>query len=175
MRQFPNRRFNDQIMKRTVFTLTMMLPLLSGCRGESIDQIPDDPDELTLFSIDGPKKYDPPPGVTLLYDCPVLGHVDIVDPHQRQEVMSSVKEGIRNAPKGTGAACFVPRHLVRVGKGGKTVDVAICFQCHNYVIYQPGVDSRSRYGGTTTSVSQALLNKILTDAGVPISPNLGES
>jgi hypothetical protein len=65
--------------------------------------------------------------------------------------------------------CFNPRHVLRVKKDGNTVDIVICFECHNYEAHRNGVP----HTGPTPSIgegSQQLLNKILTDAGVPIAP-----
>lgn len=59
--------------------------------------IPDDPDELVLFSVDGSKLDRPreerghPEGVELLYECPVLGRGVITDPEQRRQVIAAAK------------------------------------------------------------------------------------
>ena len=61
------------------------------------------------------------------------------------------------------------RHVLRIVKGGRTVDVAICYQCHNYELHRDG----GPHQGLTPAIgeeSKPLLNKILTDAGVPIAP-----
>ena len=87
--------------------------------------------------------------------------------------MAAVKDGIRNAPK-TPKGCFMPRHVVRVAKGGKTVDLVICFQCDNYRVYRVGRDAGSTGGGRISSAGQPVLDKILRDAGIPLAPKLGE-
>jgi hypothetical protein len=136
--------------------------------------IPDDADELILFSVDGTKMTMEPEarGFTkdqeLLYECAVLGRVEITDPALRREVIAAVKRDIRN-PYSPQSKCFKPRHVLRIVKGGRTVDVVICFECHGYEVHR---DNAPRVGPTPRigESSNPLLNKILTDAGVPIAP-----
>lgn len=160
-------------MKPTALAPLVILVLLAGCRGEPAAQIPDDPDELTLFSIDGTETWKQPTAEPPLYGCPVLGRVEIGDPARRREIMAAVRDGIRNAPTEP-KACFFPRHMLRVGKDGKTVDVVICFQCDNYRLYRVGTDAGLIGGGQISSAGQPALDKILTDAGIPLAPRLGE-
>jgi hypothetical protein len=133
--------------------------------------IPDDPDELILFSVDGPHPVyggQDDGSRVLLYNYPVLGSVPITDPELCREVVAAVKADIETASERQNK-CFDPRHVLRVTKGGRTFDVLICFQCHNYQLWRDGVPQQlqTRSAG---KLSQPLLNKVLTDAGVPIAP-----
>ena len=136
--------------------------------------IPDDPDEVILFSVDGatahkePEERGIPKGQELLYGDPILGRVAITDPALRREVVAAVKRDIRTGHPAQ-AKCMYTRHVLRVVKGGRTIDVAICFECHNYELHSNG----GPHTGLTPAIgeeSKPLLNKILTDAGVPLAP-----
>ena len=115
--------------------------------------VPDDPDEVTLFSTDGRRERNPldrdkPTDKEFLYHFPVLGRVSITDPE--------------------GHLCFFPRHVLRVVKGGRTIDLVICFQCNSYRVYADGKPASDKSPPVGKS-SQDLLNKILADAGVPLA------
>lgn len=133
--------------------------------------IPDDPDEVILFSIDGtqePEERDTPPGQELLYESPILGRVIITDPSQRELVLTLVKQDLQKGwpvePK-----CFYPRHVLRVVKGESTVDIVICFQCHKYELHR-NESSQPERTSTFGERSMTLLRRILMDAGVPTAP-----
>jgi len=49
-----------------------------------------------------------------------------------------VKTGHPNRDIRPPSKCLWVRHVLRVVKGGKTVDVAICYQCHNYELHRDG-------------------------------------
>ena len=63
--------------------------------------IPNDPDELTLYSLDPSQvkkergEWVFPTDKEVLYDCPVLGKVVIADPEQRRAIIAAVKEDMR--------------------------------------------------------------------------------
>jgi hypothetical protein len=58
----------------------------------------------------------------------VLGRMRVTDGNTRQVLLAALKKGVE-ASDGTTAACFNPRHGIRVIHGGKTTDFLICFQC----------------------------------------------
>jgi hypothetical protein len=152
----------------------LCLALVTGCGGKPpADQFPDDPDALTLYSIDGTGTWQGPTKGPPLHDYPVLGWVEVIDPDQRREVMAAVKGAIRNAPLRR-SACFFPRHVLRVTTGGKTTDLVICFQCENYQVRNPDGSRRENPFGLIARDGQPLLDRILTDAGVALAPKLGD-
>ena len=118
--------------------------------------------------IRGQKNRSIPKQQELLYGDPVLGRVAITDPAIRREVIIAVKRDIRRGHPAQ-SKCMFTRHVLRVVKDGRTVDVAICYQCHNYELHRDG----GPHAGLTPSIgeeSKPLLNKILADAGVPLAP-----
>lgn len=138
------------------------------------DAIPPDPDEVVLISVDGTQmSREPgdrmfPPGAEMLYECAVLGRVAVTDPDQRRAVLAAVNADIR-AGYPHPNTCLKFRHVLRVLRAGVVTDYAICFECHNFVVYHDG----KRRPGLTPSIgdtSRPLLNDLLTSAGVPIAP-----
>ncbi len=136
--------------------------------------IPNNPDELIIFSIDGtqlrkePENRQIPEGSEVLYGCPVFGKVVVTDPEQRREIVAAVKADIRSGSEGY-KMCFVPRHVLRTVKNGKAVDLQICFECNNYCLYRDG-QIEGEMALQSGKESKALLNKVLAKAGVLIAP-----
>jgi hypothetical protein len=141
--------------------------------GKPTSPLPDEPDQLVLFSLDGMNARNRTElaeaqarGEEYLYNWPVLGKVQVTDRGKVREILSAIRRAIRNPDKP--ANCFFPRHAVRAVKGGETVDVVICFQCRTYAVSRgPGSPL-----GSTPAISsdpEPLFDKILTDAGVPLA------
>lgn len=162
--------------KHYVFMVIGLVLLIAAGIGvylwRSTGGIPDDPDQIILFSIDGMQSGEVNPkrtlqaGQELLFDYPVLGKIEIGDPDLRRKVISAIKADIRSGANGS--KCFWPRHVLRVVKGGKTIDLVICFECHNFELHKNGEPHR----GNTPPIgesSKTLLNEILTDAAITIA------
>jgi hypothetical protein len=154
-----------------VVVVALALALLTR-RGTG--DIPDDPDAVFVYSVDGtqehitPEERGVPKGQELLYECAVLGRVAITDPVARREVVAAVKRDIKTGHP-TPSKCLRFRHVIRVVKGRTTTDVIICFECHNYQLHRDG----GPHVGLTPPIgegSKDMLNKILTDAGIPLAP-----
>ena len=139
--------------------------------------LPDDPDQLFLYSIDGKHSTSKTPEeakiaegwpvVGHLYDHQVLGKVEVTNCRQVREVLAAVRRSIWKPPE-RGANCFWPRHVVRVVKGGETIDMVICFECSRYEVYREG----KRTTETTQLLSrddESLFDKLLSDAGIPLA------
>lgn len=151
------------------------LSLTAGCGGEPVNSLADEPDQLVLYSLDGPTWFKNEGELTpdqakgeVLHGFPVLGKVEVTDPGRRREVIAAVKEAVRTNSEPE-AKCFIPRHAVRTVKAGVTVDVVICFQCRNYEAHRGG-DKRVSGKGKISSAAQPRLDQVLTDAGVTLAP-----
>jgi hypothetical protein len=129
--------------------------------------LPDDPDRLILYSLDGmPDEHRLAEAKEFLYHFPVLGKVEVTDSRQRRELLAAVRRAIRKAPEP--AKCFWPRHAIRAVKGGMTVDVVVCFQCRTYDVSR----AQETLSGATLTIApdpEPLFDKILADAGVPLA------
>src|SRR5262245_37352099 len=150
----------------------------------------ENPDQLTLYSIDGrwPEGggpdhdcgpgaleleragpgYGPPGGVTItehFRGYPVLGKVEVTDPQERKRIAATLKASLGSEDKMS--KCFCPRHAVRFTQKGHTFEYLICFQCSDFSEYVDG--EHGRWGGFDPSV-KATFNQPLVDAGIPIAP-----
>jgi hypothetical protein len=159
-------------MHRRTFLAALGFALLPGCGSDGVILLHDDPEQLILYSIDGPAEWKQDGELTpeqkkgeVLHGYPVLGKVEITEPKQRRELLSAMKRAVGNDNP---ANCFIPRHAIRSIKGGETVDVVICFECGNYRAYRQG---ERAYGGTpgVKPSAQPRFDKILRDAGVPLA------
>lgn len=161
-----------------------LVPLATGCGSKpataptaSVALLPagevaveftaDTPEQLTLYSIDGRMrpKENWPTTKEKFGNYPLLGKLEIKDPAKIKELFDAVKGALPRSYVPF-ATCFNPRHALRTVEHGKTIDYVICFECNNVRI--------NRNGKTEivpiTSKPQALLNKQLTDAGIPLAP-----
>jgi hypothetical protein len=119
-------------------------------------------DSWELYSLDPEQRKDPPK--VAFHEWRVLGKTTVKDADTRKRLLAALEMGAKTND-GTVADCFNPRHGVRVKSGGKTVDLVICFECYKTVIYTGG----EKTGGYKTERSpQTALNKVLTDAKVPL-------
>ena len=154
--------------------LSLSVFALAGCGGGSVSKLPDDPDRVTVFSIDAPglQKNDgylteAQKGGEILYGYPVLGKVEVADPDQRRAIVAALKDGAKG--EGPTASCFQPRHVVRIEREGGVLDVVICFQCWNHQVRRAD-DGKALAGGRMAKDAEPILNKLLADAKVPIAP-----
>lgn len=129
------------------------------------------PDEMIIYSLDhlaepGPKTNQE---ANVFMGYPVFGTVTIHDAGKRQELYSRLHENI-NRRNVEIAACFWPRHGVRLKFGNRVIDYALCFQCSNYRKAENGQSE----SGSIQGDSVELMNKYLTQAGVKLAPQPGE-
>jgi hypothetical protein len=117
-------------------------------------------DRLELYSLDPEAEGK---GKDSFHGWKVLGKVDLKDGGRRDRVVKAVLRGMEEGRKM--AMCFDPRHGLRATRAGKTTDLVICFACSRTVVHAPGKP------GVTVSTSkapQAVLDKVLTEAKVPL-------
>jgi hypothetical protein len=95
---------------------------------------------------------------------PVLGKATVCDPETRKRLRRALATGTARYQMLNGSNCFWPRHGIRATHGGRTVDLAICFQCGH--IYQ----SDGKQIGTSGD-TQPVFNAVLKDAGLRLAPS----
>src|SRR5205823_5455268 len=64
----------------------------------------------------------------------VLGQTTITDSDGRRQVAAAVKHAVRDF-NGELAACFNPRHGLRLADNAATYDFVICYECNQLRIY----------------------------------------
>lgn len=131
---------------------------------EAARAILDKAETIDLYSILPQQEKDPNKETFQKY--PVLGKTKIKDAEVRKRVIGALVKGAADNNEGQ-AKCFDPRHAIRATHDGKTVELVICFAC-NYV--QVAVDGKSVRGFSPSKAPEAVLDKVLTDAKVPLAP-----
>jgi hypothetical protein len=101
------------------------------------------------------------------YGWKVIGKLEIKNAETRQSVIAAVERAIsQGAPR---AMCFVPRHAIHASTNdGRTIDLLICFVCNRVEVYV----NNERQGPDlpTSGSSEPILDKVLTNANVPLGP-----
>jgi Aspartic acid proteinase inhibitor len=100
----------------------------------------------------------------------VLGKTVVKDKKTREQLAAAVVMGVADN-EGLAAACFNPRHGIRVTAAGKTVDFVICFECLQMQVFL-GTDRSEDL--LIAASPQALFDKVLHSAGVPLAKPRGE-
>ena len=161
------------------FAVALMTLCLVGCNRTPIVG-PTSCSEMTLFSIDGNNELDSSKAASakpdeVFHGFPVLGKVKITDEVMRKKMIYALKDAYARRPKDP-ALCFFPRHGLRIVENGRTMDLAICFECQNFAQYG-GDESYFPYSrgdvqaaGNLNRDIQPIFDKPLTDAGIPIAP-----
>src|SRR5262249_13241443 len=99
----------------------------------------------------------------------VLGKTAVKEKADRGKLVEALEKGIKEND-GTVAACFNPRHGIRVAKGDKTIDLVICFECFSLEVWK----GEERSSVLTTGSPQKAFDKVLTDAKVPLPKRADE-
>jgi hypothetical protein len=127
-------------------------------RAEQIEVVSLDPTYSGL-----PKSLESPPGYK------VLGQTAVTSWWGRRQVVRAIEQGIASHD-GSAALCFIPRHALRATHEGRTVELVLCFQCSTIRVY---LDGQRQSDIRTASSPQELLDRLLTEAGVPLAPKPG--
>jgi hypothetical protein len=151
---------------RFLFLLVLPLLLIGCAPDKSISTQAETADTrfqgaFTLYRLDGDRyPGDPvPQGAVLLHGWPILQTCSIGSMATRKELFRAFDDGIAKS-SGEPIDCFNPRHAIRVETDGVNVDYVICFQCHNYEIWE---GDKKVSGGSTSPSPRATFDRILDD------------
>ena len=95
----------------------------------------------------------------------VLGKTTVKDVDVRKKLVAAFEKGVEEND-GTVAACFNPRHGIRVTHDGKTADFVICFECFQV---QALVGDKKPDGFLITNSPASAFNDVLKEAKVPLA------
>jgi hypothetical protein len=135
---------------------------------EEADQLLGKADTFELYSldpqrpVDGEGKVVPPKDS--FHGWKVLGKTLVKADAERKLLADALRLGAEDN-FGVVAACFIPRHGIRLTGGGKTIDMVICFQCLSVQVF---VDDKGAKGFLTTGEPQKEFDKVLKAAGVKL-------
>jgi hypothetical protein len=127
------------------------------------------PDEMWLLSVDPhlpQEQLDTAERNKQQAEYPVLGKLKIEQSSDRKALLDALRDSIQLSD-GLAAACFEPRHILRVMIDGKRRDYVICFACSQVSIWEEGKE----IDGAPICPDQAkVFNRYLDDAGIPVAP-----
>lgn len=95
----------------------------------------------------------------------ILGKTSIDDAKTRASLVAALQKGVADNTDGIIAACFMPRHGIRLSHRGKTIDIVICFQCYSSKVF---IDGKPTEGFIHTDSPRDTFNKVLKDAKVEL-------
>jgi hypothetical protein len=157
---------------RWLVPLTLFVGVVASCAGygwwpgggipSQIRQILDEAEEWELYSLFPTQEEKGLP--ERFQGWPVLGKTTVRDPETRKRLREALGRGTQRYHQWFfGPACFYPRHGIHASHGGKSVDLAICFEC-SYVYQNSVMEFR------TTDAPQPAFDAVLTNAGIPLAP-----
>ena len=152
----------------TFMACVVVTAALAGCGRDPVAGL-EAPEQLTLYSIDGldfgPRQE--PKTDEKFHGYPVLGKIEITDAAKRREIAAALKDGLARSD-GKMAKCFWPRHAIRTVANGWTVEYVICFECYQLEVH----DGNSKSVKPVTRDPQAVFNKHLKEASIPLAPGM---
>jgi hypothetical protein len=114
--------------------LALIVMLTAGCTGVQDNRLPTEAEALLrgaasieLLALD---PLHLPAGATgeQLHGYAITGHATLNDTDKCQQIANLILRGIRES-EGMSAACFNPRHGLRIEHEGKRLELVICFEC----------------------------------------------
>ena len=85
--------------------------------------------QVILYSLNPKGNEDFQPNTsTVFHGFPILGQAEIIDARDKAAMLTALASGIEKSD-GTVAACFDPRHGLRVTTPSGELDLSICFEC----------------------------------------------
>jgi len=162
-------------VKRKLLITFLVLVLLAGggvfaFRQARIHSIPAaawsclrQPQQMTLYSVHPEEPESALVGAQLFHGYRVLGQVSVSTASDQQRVADAIKQAVLHIPDP--AACFNPRHALRVSDGSNNFDFVICYECGAMEFFTGG----KSVGGTGIGGSPDTFNSILRAAGIPLA------
>lgn len=140
---------------------------------EAVDQLFEKAGTFELYSLDPGRKFDkegkPAEVKDGFHGWEVLGKMEVKDKADRKRLADALRLGAEDN-FGMAAACFIPRHGIRLKEGEKTIDLVICFQCLSVQVFENG---QSKPGFLTTGEPQKVFDGVLRAAGIKLPKQAG--
>ena len=136
--------------------IVALLCVLAGDLPKEVREAFAKAESFELYSLDPAGRNNDPTG---FHGWRILGKVELKGA-EAKKVREAVEKGAKDSD-GRVAKCFIPRHGIRLG----AMDLVICFECLSAEVHKGGAVI-DRF--LTTGEPAAILNKVLTDAGIPL-------
>ena len=119
-------------------------------------------EQYELLSLD-PHSPEMPP-VDEFHGWKVLGRTSIDDAATRKKLTDALR-AVASEGDIVPAACFWPRHGIRLTTAGIVTDFVICFQCSQVEVFE---DGKKSVGFLTSDTPQSTFDEVLQAKGVPL-------
>jgi hypothetical protein len=119
------------------------------------------PADVILYSLEPAAEFDA--SESQLHNFKILGQAGL-DQKQTATAIAEFKKAISNWD-GIVAACFDPRHAIRLAANGHIYDFVLCYECHQLYVYE---DDKLLKGMGATG-SPDILNGLLTSLSLPLA------
>ncbi len=156
-------------MRLLSFLSAALLFAFAGCSLAADPTIPAEPlkalqegKSFELFSLD--PKEPPPKDGEKFHGWQILGSTKL-EADKAKLLVEALEAGVAENNDGIAAACFNPRHGIRVVLDGKTYDFVICFECYQ-VAWHVGEEKSGSF--LTTASPQAKFDAVLKEAKVKL-------
>lgn len=128
-----------------------------------VRKILDAAERFILLSIEGEGEGKPDSTESSFHGFDILGKAEINDDREREQLLGALYRGIAESD-GRPAVCFAPRHGISATLGDETVDLVICFECFQILVYE----KQQHHVCITDSPSDAF-SAALKRAGLPLA------
>ncbi|MDI1444101.1 hypothetical protein [Polyangium sp. 6x1] len=125
------------VARAAAFLALASAPVL-GCSSlpDSAVGVLEGADSFQVLALEPDHGGEPPQGAETFHGYQVLAKGDVADPKTRERIVDIVNAGVRKG--GTLAKCFNPRHGVHAVRGGRSVDLVICYECSALEVVEDG-------------------------------------
>jgi hypothetical protein len=159
--------FSGNLAMRSII-LSISL-LLAGCTFAAEPQIPADAlkalKESKTFELVSLSPQEPAPKEgEKFHDWLILGSTK-VKAEKAKELVAALQAGVAENTDGIVAACFNPRHGIRVELDGKKYDFVICFECYSIAWF---IGDERQKAILTTGSPQPKFDAVLKEAKVKL-------
>jgi hypothetical protein len=132
---------------------------------QRIERISDDDGTLEVLSLNPSLRHGYAVNSTnVFHGFSVLGSAKVSTAAEKKLLMSALASAVREN-EGVAAACFNPRHGIRITKGDKVVDIVICFECASARCY--GINDGM--GFLLTSSASPAFDAFLSRNNIPLA------
>jgi hypothetical protein len=113
------------------------------------------PQQMVLYAIHPEEAADYVKGTAVFHGYRILGEVPVTAESEQEQVVAAVRHAVLSGSDQ--AACFNPRHGIRVTDGQHTCDFVICFECRRMDYYFDNIAVGSAtIGGSAESLDAIL-------------------
>lgn len=121
--------------------------------------------EMILYSIDPAHSFEPKKNEIAMQSFKVLGSLPIEDVNTKLALANEIKR-VTSVLLPFSAACFNPRHAIRVSNQKESFDFLICFECSIIEVYQ----GETCIATVSITGYSDIFNDLLEKANIPLAP-----